>query len=112
MQIYTKIENTWSWGVSIDIIRTDGIGIICVKLDNDYPITAFISDLTVHLHYRDNGIGRELMDKALEVAKEKGMKFAELNADKNNDWLVAWYKSLGFEITCIGKDEFTMTKIL
>ena len=61
---------------------------------------------------RRQGIGTELIKNALAVARKYGKVFAELNVDKNKDWLVAWYSSLGFQITYIGKDEYTMTKTL
>lgn len=112
MGMYLQHRNEWYWGVSVDIVRKDGIGIIGVKFENDYPVTAFICDLSVLEMYRHNGIGSELMEKALEVAKNLGCTFAELQADKNKDWLVAWYSELGFEISYVGKDEYTMTKIL
>lgn len=110
--MYLCHTNEWYWGISVDIVRKDGIGIICVKLDNDYPQTAFICDLSVHELYRHNGIGRELLDNALEVARKHNRSYAEINVDKTKDWLVAWYTELGFEITYVGKDEYTMFKAL
>ena len=44
---YLCHTNTWYWGTSIDIVHKKGIGIICVKLDDDYPSTAFLCDLSV-----------------------------------------------------------------
>ena len=94
---YVYITNKWYWGTSIDIVHKNGIGIICVKLDDDYPSTAFICDLSVFELNRKQGIGRELMQSALAVAKKHGKSYAELYVDKEKDWLVAWYSSFGFE---------------
>ena len=61
---YLCHTNTWYWGTSIKIVHKKGIGIICVKLDDDYPSTAFICDLSVFELNRKQGIGRELMKSA------------------------------------------------
>lgn len=85
---YICHTNTWYWGTSIDIVHKNGIGIICVKLDDDYPSTAFICDLSVFELNRKQGIGRELMKSALAVARKHGKSYAELYVDKEKDWLV------------------------
>lgn len=109
---YLCHTNTWFWGTSIDIVHKKGIGIICVKLDDDYPSTAFICDLSVFELNRKQGLGRELMENAFEVAKKHARSYAEIQVDKTKDCLVAWYQTLGFEITVVGKDEYTMFKVL
>lgn len=109
---YVYITNKWYWGTSVDIVHKNGIGIVCVKLDDDYPSTAFICDLSVFKLNRKQGIGRELMKSALSVARKHGKSYAELYVDKEKDWLVAWYSSLGFEIVKIDAHEYTMLKHL
>ena len=109
---YLCHTNTWYWGTSIKIVHKKGIGIICVKLDDDYPSTAFICDLSVFELNRKQGIGRELMKSALAVARKHGKSYAELYVDKEKDWLVAWYSSFGFEIVRIDAHEYTMLKHL
>lgn len=109
---YLCHTNTWYWGTSIDIVHKKGIGIICVKLDDDYPSTAFICDLSVFELNRKRGIGRELMQSALAVARKHGKSYAELYVDKEKDWLMAWYSSFGFEIVKIDAHEYTMLKHL
>jgi len=99
-------------GTSIDIVHKKGIGIICVKLDDDYPSTAFLCNLSVFELNRKQGIGRELMQNAFAVARKHARSYAEIQVDKMKDWLVAWYQTLGFDITVIGKDEYTMFKVL
>ena len=66
---YLCHTNTWYWGTSIDIVHKKGIGIVCVKIDDDYPQTAFICDLSVFVLNRKQGLGRELMENAFAVAK-------------------------------------------
>ena len=82
---YICDTNTWYWGTSIDIVHKKGIGIICVKLDDDYPSTAFICDLSVFELNRKQGIGRELMKYALDVARKHGESYAGLYVDKEKD---------------------------
>lgn len=110
--MYLCHTNEWWWGTSVDIVRKDGIGVICVKFDDKYPSTAFICDLSVLELYRHNGIGRELMDNALAVAKKHCKSYVELQVDKTKDWLVAWYTDLGFDITYVDEHEYTMMKVL
>ena len=83
-----------------------------MKLDDDYPSTAFICDLSVFELHRRAGIGRELMQSAVGVARGQGKWYAALYVDKEKDWLVAWYSSLGFEIVKIDAHEYTMLKHL
>lgn len=109
---YLCHTNTWFWGTSIDIVHKKGIGIVCVKIDDDYPSTAFICDLSVFVLNRKQGLGRELMENAFAVAKKHARSYAEIQVDKTKDWLVAWYSSLGFEIVKIDAHEYTMLKRL
>jgi hypothetical protein len=66
---YLCHTNEWYWGVSVDIVHKQGLGIVCVKLDNDYPQTAFICDLSVFVLNRKQGLGRELMENAFAVQR-------------------------------------------
>ena len=104
--------NKWWWGESIDIIRKDGLGAICVKFDKQYPTTAFFCDLTVFELTRRQGIGTELMNHAHAVARKFGKLYAQLDVDKENQWLIDWYKDWGFDVLCTGEHEITMIKYL
>ena len=42
------------------------------------------------------------------VAIDKGKKFLQLSAEKNNEWLVNWYKRLGFEVWSEEEHEYSM----
>lgn len=105
-------DNNWWWGKSIDIVHPEGLGIVCVKFDDECPITAYISDLSVVESHRHLGIGGELLNYAINLAKKHNKSYARLNVDKDSLSLVAWYKSKGFEIIQIDEHEYQMVKIL
>lgn len=80
------------------------IGFVSLGIDdkNDELIvnkipTVYISDIVVLKEYRGKGIGKELMKKAEDFTKEKGLKYLKLIAFAENSNAIGLYKSLGFE---------------
>ena len=55
-----------------------------------------IENMGVSPEYRSKGIGLKLMEKCLEVAKEKGFKKAYVNAYSDNVGAVKFYEKNGF----------------
>lgn len=102
--------NDWWWGFSVDIVRNDGFGVVCVKFDKDYPNAAYICDLSVYEYCRKQGYGTELMYHAFDIARRHDKSFVLLRVDKTKDWLVHWYKVLGFEILSEDEHEYEMIK--
>lgn len=109
---YIIHANAWYWGMSIDILRNDGLGLIGIKFDDNYPTTAFLCDLTVYEHTRNQGMATGLMNKAFDVARQHKKVFAQLCVDKTNERLVNWYKRWGFSILSKDEHEYTMIKAL
>ena len=52
----------------------------------------------IHKEYRGKGFGKELMRKALENAKEKGLERIELEVYTTNTAAIHLYESFGFEV--------------
>ena len=94
------------------VFRKDGKVIGLARVLTDYGYVVYIADVIVRPDFQGKGIGRELMKSALAVARKHGKSYAELYVDKEKDWLVAWYSSLGFEIVKIDAHEYTMLKHL
>ena len=59
--------------------------------------TLWIEELGVNEKYRKNGIGKQLMKKAEEMAKKLGCKRIELNCWNFNQNAVNFYKAFGMD---------------
>ena len=92
---------TWWWGETVKIILSSGQGIIEVQLDKSTPNIAYLSGLSVLPECRRKQL-------ATNVSIDKGKKFLQLTADKTNEWLVNWYKRLGFEIWSEEEHQYVM----
>ena len=99
---------TWWWGETVKIFLPSGEGIIEVQLDKSTPNTAYLSGLSVLPECRCQQLGKQLIEYATNVAIDKGKKFLQLSAEKNNEWLVNWYKRLGFEVWSEEEHEYSM----
>src|SRR3954454_13140938 len=56
-----------------------------------------LEDLFVLESARGSGLGRALLDLAVEQARERGCRRIELDVNDNNDAALALYRSLGFD---------------
>lgn len=70
-----------------------------VKLIWDGGVHAFLLDTTVHAEYQRRGIGRRLVERALEVAKERGLEWVQVDYEA---YLETFYQSCGFRPTLAG----------
>ncbi len=60
-------------------------------------VVGAIHELVVFPEYRNRGIGRALVQKALEYFKSRGLDMAELWVGDENKQAIDFYKNLGFE---------------
>ena len=60
-------------------------------------VVGAIHELVVLPEYRNRGIGRALVQKALEYFKSRGRDMAELWVGDENKQAIDFYKNLGFE---------------
>ncbi|NJE26505.1 GNAT family N-acetyltransferase [Thermococcus sp. MV5] len=56
----------------------------------------YISNVAVYPEFRERGIGKALMLKAEELARESGAKRIALDVEKDNEVAIAVYKKLGY----------------
>ena len=103
-------KNLWWWGVSETYITNDGAGIVEIQYDYDMPNTGYIKGLSVLEGRRQQGVGTELINACVCSAVNRGMKFLQLDVEQGDDWLLEWYKRLGFEILSREKCTFIMIK--
>lgn len=104
--------NKWWWGSTFTLIADEGLGIVEVQLDDKYPSIAFVKGLSVFESERQKGLGKELLDQCVILALREQKQFLQLSVNKEKDWLVRWYKRLGFITIMTDEHEFTMLKVL
>ena len=112
MHNYIHHVNTWWWGKTITLVSKDGYSTVELQFDYNYPSIVFIKGLSVFQTRRKEGYGTEIMGCCEAVAKKEGYTFLQLSVNKEQDWLVEWYKHLGFVIIMKDEHEFTMLKTL
>jgi GNAT superfamily N-acetyltransferase len=59
-------------------------------------LVAWLDELFVVTHHRDRGIGRALLQRALEVAKERGCRAVDLEVDPDHARAERLYQREGF----------------
>ncbi|GAB3660621.1 hypothetical protein GCM10027591_13100 [Zhihengliuella somnathii] len=74
----------------------------CLFLDSANPGYGYVSDdvpelsLCVWSGYRGQGLGRRLLDGALELAREAGVERISLSVEEQNTTALRLYRSAGF----------------
>ena len=105
--------NSWYWGRSVDIVRDDGMAMVCVKFDEKtFPKAGYICDLSVLESERKKGIGNDMMQLAIAECRTQNMIFARLHVDAKNIWLREWYERLGFKELSRDENDIEMVKEL
>lgn len=70
-----------------------------VNLAWDGGIHAFLLDTTVHAKWQHRGIGRQLVIRAVEAARERGIEWIHVDYEPH---LEGFYQSCGFRPTLAG----------
>lgn len=65
----------------------------------DGGVHGFLVDVCVHPDYRDHGIGQSMVESALSVARQRGLKKVHVDFDPH---LRDFYRSCGFKSTDAG----------
>jgi len=60
-------------------------------------VRAQIEAVRVHESYRNKGLGKQLINKAVELAKSEGAHVVQLTTDKQRPEALKFYESLGFK---------------
>lgn len=82
------------------IAAFDGLKLVgFVKLIGDAGVHAFLLDPSVDAAYKRRGIGRELVARAVQFARDYGCEWLHVDFDDN---LEAFYASCGFRPTKAG----------
>lgn len=70
-----------------------------VNLAWDGGVHAFLLDTTVHAQWQHQGIGRRLVIRAVEAARERGIEWIHVDYEPH---LGSFYQSCGFQPTLAG----------
>lgn len=68
------------------------LSMICYKTFLNTGGTGLITELVVSEKYRRKGIGSMLIEKAVEIAKQRGMDELEVGTDMDNEIAKAFYR--------------------
>lgn len=69
-----------------------------VSPDADDRTTAWLDKLYVHIEARNLGVGRRLLERACEQAREFGANTLRLRVNRHNAESITAYQRIGFEI--------------
>ena len=72
------------------------LSMICYKTFLNRGGTALITELVVSEKFRRKGVGSMLIEKAVKIAKQRGMDELEVGTDKDNEIAKAFYRKKGF----------------
>lgn len=90
-------SNKELWGISETLVTDDGMGMCTVSIYRHNPKGAWISNLGVFHTARRKGLGRNLLDLAIERAKERGADQVSLMVAPGKRWTIDWYIREGFK---------------
>lgn len=99
--INALIENSLKKGLSlVAVIDSKIVGEIHAYTPEVYAFRHMLSDLTIVIHpdHQNQGIGKKLFSEFLKIVQEKFSHIlrVELYVREENDYIVEFYKSLGF----------------
>ncbi|AWN15364.1 N-acetyltransferase [Salinisphaera sp. LB1] len=73
------------------------VAFVAVSPDADDPDTAWLDKLYVHIEARNLGVGRRLVQRAADQAREFGAATLRLRVNRHNAESITAYRRLGFE---------------
>lgn len=82
--------------VYYSILDGEVCGFICFYNNDDDSKTSYISQLAVKERFQGKGIGQNLLDKCVEIAKKTNRVAIELEVDDENEKAISFYKKNGF----------------
>ncbi|GAA4021742.1 GNAT family N-acetyltransferase [Deinococcus rubellus] len=90
-----RLDHSLTWICAYDSARLVGF----VNVAWDGGIHAFLLDPTVHPDWQRRGLGRELVRRAAEEARERGMHWLHVDFEPH---LTSFYRACGFRATEAG----------
>ena len=74
----------------------------------------YIWSLFVNASFRGQGIGRMLLKKAEDIARDSGCKkvFLDWSHEESEQWVLEWYERNGYEEVAFGPERTLLRKYL
>jgi ribosomal protein S18 acetylase RimI-like enzyme len=92
-----SLPSIYSNIIAVEDLKVVGfLSMICYKTFLNRGGTAMITELIVSIKYRRKGVGGVLIEKAVEIAKHRGMDELEVGTDQENEIAQAFYSKSGF----------------
>lgn len=88
-------HNTWPWGKTVRIIKSDASAIVEMSFEDNNPGVCFLSGLSVIPPKRKRGIAKYLMLACESYCREQGIFRIDLNSVLT-DWVQDFYKKCGY----------------
>ena len=92
--IYHPIK--WDWGISIPVMRMDGVGFFKFYMYDDIPNVGCVEHLSVLESHRHRGIATEMMKIHESMCIKYGAHESVLWVYERS-WQREWYEELGYE---------------
>jgi ribosomal protein S18 acetylase RimI-like enzyme len=91
-KIKSELEEGIVWEILIE--NEKPIGYLVCKIESE---KVYISKIYLKVETRGKGLGKILLNRAVEIAKENNKKSIYLNVNKLNSDSIAFYKRNGFQ---------------
>ena len=88
-------HNTWPWGKTVRIIKSDGGAIVEMSFEDNNPGVCYLSGLSVIEPLRRRGIATHLMLACESYCREQGIFRIDLNSVLTS-WVQDFYKKCGY----------------
>lgn len=82
--------------VQVGKVQGAMIGYVTIERDGPVPGAAYMRNIIVKNDLRKRGVGLQLLNRALDVAREMNRKTLALRVDPANDAAVSFYRKNGF----------------
>src|SRR5256885_10784886 len=81
--------------ISVGKIETEVIGYVTVERDGPVPGASYMRNIVVKHDLRKKGLGKQLLEQSLKVARDMNRKTLALRVDPANASAVSFYRSNG-----------------
>lgn len=92
MEALTKLRPYISVGKVDNVV----VGYVTVERDGPVPGASYMRNIVVKHELRKKGVGRQLLDQGLKVARDMNRKTVALRVDPANSSAVSFYRANGF----------------
>jgi [ribosomal protein S18]-alanine N-acetyltransferase len=92
MEALTKLRPYISVGKVDQVV----VGYVTVERDGPVPGASYMRNIVVKHELRKKGVGRQLLDQGLKIARDMNRKTLALRVDPANSSAVSFYRANGF----------------